>query len=146
MRGLVNTNGHLKKCSRYGKTPSENAAARGEAAARKTERAPIGTFFPVECDLGALEAFQRMVNEGFFAGEKQEQVACEYEEPGSDVADGVVQCSNISPPGLAQKTVNHCPTCDRDQKKTVLKLCVLHAVKCWGGKHPAHLQTRIDLK
>lgn len=139
---LVNSVGHHAECSMKMQSGDGGRAARDEAAERKAERAPIGVFFPVSVELSELEAFQKIINEGFFAGESQKQVACEYEEPHGD---GVVKCSNISPPGMAQKVVKHCPTCERDQKKSVLKLCILHAARCWGGSHPHHTQTRMDL-
>lgn len=118
-------------------------AARAEAVAKKTERAPIGRFFPVEVPAAELEAFQRAINEGLFSGEKQSQSVCQFEEPGEEGV--VVKCSNISPPGMTQKVVNHCSQCNRDQKKSVVALCVLHGAVVWGGKHPHSTQIRMEL-
>jgi hypothetical protein len=139
-------NTHDTECPNHRENQAEKGvkAARAEAAARKTERAPVGTFFSVKVDRSEIDALQKIINEGFFSGDSQRQNVCEYEEPGD--AGGVTQCSNIAPPGMTQVVKNHCPTCQRDKRESVLRLCVLHAAKCWGGGSPHHLQTAMDLK
>lgn len=141
---FINTEGgHQDNCSMKMQSGDGGKAARAEAVAKKTERAPIGTFFSVDVPGAELEAFQRAINEGLFAGDKQSQDVCEFEQPGEE--GGSVQCSNVSPPGMTQKVVNHCTQCNRDQKKSVLRLCVLHGAVVWGGKHPHSTQIRMDL-
>ena len=124
--------------------PAGNKAARNEAAAKKNEGPALGTFFKVKVAQTDLDAFVRLINEGFFAGETQNQVQCEFEQPGTE--GGIVRCSNIAPPAMVKKVVAHCPTCDRDQKKSVLKLCVGHAILVWGGGHPSSAQTEMELE
>ena len=137
---------HSPECpqSPAGNQVGNENAARDEAAARKTEGAAIGTFFKVKVAQTDLDAFVRLINEGFFAGETQNQVQCEFQQPGAE--GGIVRCSNVAPPAMVKKVVAHCPTCDRDQKKSVLKLCVGHAILVWGGGHPSSAQTEMELE
>jgi hypothetical protein len=144
----MTTIGHLIDCSKHpNHRPKERTAAaaaapaRAEAAARKTESAPAGTFFPVDLLDGALDALQRSFNDGDFAGDTQKQHQCEYEQP--DGHGGVVKCSNIA--ALKKVVTNHCEACERNRKETKLRLCIPHAINVWGGNAPARLQTEMDL-
>ena len=137
---------HTEQCPEnlHVKSDGNGKFAHDEAAARKTEGAPLGSFFKVKVAQTDLDAFVRLINEGFFAGETQNQVQCEFQQPGAE--GGIVRCSNVAPPAMVKKVVAHCPTCDRDQKKSVLRLCVGHACIVWGGGHPSSAQTEMELE
>jgi len=97
-------------------------------------------FFPIVLLDGALEALQQSYDAGDFSGEKQRQDQCDFE----DVADGApALCAHVA---VVKKVVKqHCDACDRDQKSTVAKLCLGHAVNVWGGNAPSRLQMEMDL-
>lgn len=118
----------------------KNDAARSEAAKRGSQ-APAGLYFPVDIIEGALEAFQKSINDGDFSGDIQKMTVCEYEEPGAE--GGVVKCTNFAM--IKKRVKRECPTCERSQKKTLNDLCVGHAINVHGGGHPHHLQTSMDL-